>query len=192
MLHRYSLLILLAIGFFQLAFARRVAPSFESFEVSSENGSFVAVVHQSEDEWILTVYGERTEDPLWSCVYDYSGYPGGYLADDGRSFVSVELIYAAEGSLVQLYTEGRLVATLDAQALDLELEDLPPAICACSQVWYESCSWGEAPLIGLAWHGSNHNLEPVFMLVGEDGKLRQIDTETGIVSFVLVPHAGRG
>lgn len=190
MFRKATLLFMLLAGLSPVAFARRIAPSFESFEVVSNNGGYRASVDQVDGAWILSVFPAKGDELLWSCAYDYTGYPGGYLSDDGHSFVSVHGFFEQEGPLVWLYTDGQLVVELDAAALEVQLENLPPAVCICSQGWVESAEWQNQRLVGLAQSGFNHRTAPVFVLLGQDGLLRKIDPRSGAVSICELPRQG--
>ena len=73
-------------------------PSFSDFKVESGNGEYFAVVQCAVEKcspyglgnYSLSVY--RKPDPsaaIWSVPYHYDGYEGGYLSDDGKTFLYV-------------------------------------------------------------------------------------------------------
>lgn len=89
-------------------------PAWAPFETVSANGRFRARVAPASGEekshkdrlFQLTVFEGKRE--LWSCRYEYDGYRGGLLADDGRSFVYVSFWYRHDGPAVTIYRDGSL------------------------------------------------------------------------------------
>ena len=103
-------------------------PSWEEFNVSSPNKKFVAKItvkdkngKKNRYEWSysLAVYKVQGEQaPLWSCTYPYSGYPGGFLSDDGQFFADVNFWYYDALEIVKIY-RGQTGPGLHGQRLFL-------------------------------------------------------------------------
>lgn len=96
-------------------------PCWCNFERTSGNGKYTAKVYHDStniDEhkpisegWTLTVYDNLSNKPVWTIDYDYSGYPDGYVADNGKSFVYVEYWYDEQSPLIKIYTNGQKLNT---------------------------------------------------------------------------------
>ncbi len=65
-----------------------------------------------EARWTLTVYdNSNTEKPIWTTFYEYSGYEGGDLSDDGKYFVYLEFWYYKDYPLLKIYNNGTAINT---------------------------------------------------------------------------------
>ena len=116
-----ALSILFLLLFYSSSYADS-APCWCKSEEESDNKKYVAVVDRPQKDslknpwksvWTLTVY-ERTavgNRQLWKITYDYTGYPGGLISDDGQTFTYVEYCYYANSPLVDIYHQGKKVNT---------------------------------------------------------------------------------
>jgi hypothetical protein len=106
-------------------------PSWEEFEVVSSNGLCVARVTVADqkgkkDRWdwaySLSVVKntDAGEEPVWQCPYQYDGDPGGFLSDDGSTFVRVRSRYYSRIPLVTIYRRGRLARQFMAKDLPID------------------------------------------------------------------------
>lgn len=114
-------------------------PCWCNFERKSENGAFVAHVYKDStktggeaqfNDWVLSVYDTKSNTLLWSIDYEYSGYPDGYLSDDGKYFVYVEFWYFKDVSLLKIYKEGKRIATdkLTGASFNIDPEKLTETV----------------------------------------------------------------
>lgn len=91
-------------------------PSWTEFSVCSESGRFCAEVTATDGEveapwnrtYKLTVMRNTENDKhaVWSVPYDYDGYPGGLIAEDGRTFVYVSFWFYPNDAVVRIYRQG--------------------------------------------------------------------------------------
>ena len=96
-------------------------PCWCDFEKTSSNNRYTAKVFRDSSiieksspifvGWKLTVYDTKTKKYVWTIDYDYSGYPDGYVTDNGKSFVYVEYWYYDQSSLISIYTNGKKLNT---------------------------------------------------------------------------------
>lgn len=97
------------------------APCWCNFEIKSRNGAFVAHVYKDStkteaatpifNDWVLSVYDTKSNTLLWRTDYEYSGYPDGFLSDNGKHFVYVEYWYYEDVPLLKIYSKGKRIAT---------------------------------------------------------------------------------
>lgn len=98
-------------------------PSWSPFDVLSSNGRYLAAIRLRDERepteptvgrYQLTVFDTqgRAPRPVWSCAYAYDGYPGGFLSDDGATFVYVNTWYAEDAPVVSIYHQGRPAAAV--------------------------------------------------------------------------------
>lgn len=88
-------------------------PAWTDFQTQSANGRFTAEITMATSEsgkYKLTVYntGSDAKQEIWSTDYQYDGYPGGTLTDDGSTFVYVNTWYSEDRPLVTIYGQGRI------------------------------------------------------------------------------------
>ncbi len=87
-------------------------PAWTGFQIQSANGRFTAEITMASPEsgkYELTVYdtGSGAKQEIWSTDYQYDGYPGGTVTDDGSTFVYVNTWYSEDTPLVTIYSQGR-------------------------------------------------------------------------------------
>lgn len=87
-------------------------PAWTEFQVQSANGRFtaeIAIASAESGKYKLIVYdtGSGAKREMWSTDYQYDGYPGGLLTDDGSTFVDVKTWYSEDMPLVTIYGQGR-------------------------------------------------------------------------------------
>jgi hypothetical protein len=159
-----------------LSFSRPVfgdePPSWKDFEVKSANGRFVAKVAASPGtrNYRLSIYAAGDTGVMWSCGYDYDGYPGGMLSDDGIAFVTVNPWYKDDAPVVTVYHNGRKTAALRGADFHIERSALKQA--ASHQLWLKDD--GEAYRFSRDSGGRlTLKIETI------DGKSHILTTETG-------------
>lgn len=88
-------------------------PSWETFMIESDNGKYLAelVIEKKhskpwESKYWLKVSTKESKAVLWTCPYNYDGYPEGILSDDGATFVYVNYWYSETGPVVSIYYRG--------------------------------------------------------------------------------------
>lgn len=90
-------------------------PSWQLFTIESDNGKYIAelVVESKksklkpwENKYRLKVSAKDTKTELWTCLYNYNGYPDGILSNDGTTFVYVNDWYHENGPVVNIYYQG--------------------------------------------------------------------------------------
>lgn len=91
------------------------------FEKTSVNGKYTAKIFRDSTQieegspifvgWRLTVFDNTLNKPIWTIDYDYTGYPDGYITDNGKSFVYVEYWYYEQSPLIRIYTDGKKINT---------------------------------------------------------------------------------
>jgi hypothetical protein len=93
-------------------------PSWKEFSVKSENSKFeasVSVLGQGnkskpwENRFRIQVRTTRSNGSprvIWERPYEYDGYGGGILSNDGAYFVYVDYWYRHTGSAVRIYSHG--------------------------------------------------------------------------------------
>lgn len=102
-------------------------PSFEEFDVHSDNKRFLAQIRVadilphgdrdgSRQVWEVDVFdvsGKKQLVKLWSSPFNYSGYPGGLLSDDGKRLAVVSYWFDENQPMIEVYgPEGRLASIL--------------------------------------------------------------------------------
>ncbi len=82
--------IVLSLLFFQAS--ADMPPPYKSYQIQSKNKKFVAKIVNTtpkksvyESVWQLEIYNGVKK--LWTKKFSYSGYKGGLLTDDGRTFI---------------------------------------------------------------------------------------------------------
>jgi hypothetical protein len=104
-------------------------PSWREFDVESANKKFVAKVTVKDKngkkfpyEWSysLAVYPKGERAPLWSGKFGHRGDPGGFLADDGKTFADVGYWYYDFPGQVAIYREGKLVRSFAGKDFALD------------------------------------------------------------------------
>jgi hypothetical protein len=99
-------------------------PSYEDFEILSENGKFLAKVTADLDDdnkqrwelpYKLTVYeiNDGIQKEMWSCKYIYDGYPYGKLTDDGSTFIYICTWYFDDSYVVLIYRSGKEIKRIN-------------------------------------------------------------------------------
>jgi hypothetical protein len=107
-------------------------PCWCKFEEESDNKKYVAIVNRPlkdslvdpwKSVWTLTVYEKTAKGnrQLWKIKYDYTGYPGGLLSNDGQTFVYVEFWYYADSPLVDIYRKGKKVNTSGLKGVNFKV-----------------------------------------------------------------------
>jgi len=147
-------------------------PSWKDFEVKSANGDFIAKVAASPGtrNYRLSVYAAGDTGVMWSCGYDYDGYPGGLLSDDGIVFVSINTWYKDNAPVVTVYHNGRKTAAL--RGADFHVERSALKQTASHQLWLK----GD----GEAYRFSRDSGGRLMVeIVTIDGKKHAITAETG-------------
>lgn len=90
-------------------------PSWQLFTIESDNGKYIAelVVESKksklkpwENKYRLKVSAKETKAELWTCLYNYDGYPDGILSNDGTAFAYVNHWYYENGPVVNIYYQG--------------------------------------------------------------------------------------
>ncbi len=90
-------------------------PSWQPFERCAANERFCAHVKRiectsaspCEQRYVLRVI-DGDGSAVWSSPYNYDGYPGGYLSNDGAYFVYVNFWYHPSDPVVSIYSrKGR-------------------------------------------------------------------------------------
>jgi hypothetical protein len=85
------------------------------FKVASRNSEYVAEVRVSDKKgeihpWLwsyeLTVTRAGNATPIWSAAYDFNGYSGGVLSNDGEYFAFVEYWYCDDCAAATFYHRG--------------------------------------------------------------------------------------
>lgn len=116
------------------------APCWCDFEIKSANGAFIARVHRDSTktdasmpifkDWLLEVYDTKNNTLLWRTEYEYSGYPDGFLSDNGKHFVYVEFWYFENASLLKIYSNGKRIATdkLTGASFNIDPEKLTETV----------------------------------------------------------------
>ncbi len=104
-------IILLFLFFFPSLILADEPPSWAEFKVTSENGKYIAEVSKTRGKlnYKLAVFAisGQTKKEIWSCDYDYDGYPGGNLSNDGSSFAYVNQWYYRDKPVVSIYHNGK-------------------------------------------------------------------------------------
>lgn len=96
-------------------------PDWSNYKVTSHNGKWSVFLsrdynegaeHPWQDTWTLSVYKAfqyptpgPNQVPVWSRAYNPSGYPEGYLSDDGEIFVYVDFWYHENFPVVKIFRE---------------------------------------------------------------------------------------
>src|ERR1700722_726834 len=90
-------------------------PDWMPFKVASQNSEYVAEVRVSDKKgethpWLwsyeLTVTRAGGATPLWSAAYNFNGYPGGVLSNDGEYFAFAEYWYCEDCAAATFYHRG--------------------------------------------------------------------------------------
>ena len=98
-------------------------PPWNEFEIGSAGGKYKAVVSvkakiegaaPGDLDYKISVFeiGEDVETALWSCDFDYDGYSGGMLSEDGSTFVCVNFWYYENQPVVSIYRNGEKTGTI--------------------------------------------------------------------------------
>ncbi|AWW28766.1 hypothetical protein DN752_00685 [Echinicola strongylocentroti] len=102
-----------------------------AFEVSSENGQYIAKIQAVDakkgegdyrSDWKVNVFEvvDGVEKLLWQADYNYSGKSSGLLSNDGQYFTYVEDWYNKENPLIQIYKNGQKVhSPINGRSLDI-------------------------------------------------------------------------
>ncbi|WP_121357770.1 hypothetical protein [Flavisolibacter nicotianae] len=157
-------------------------PCWCKFEEESANKKYVAIVDRPQKDslidpwksvWTLTVY-EKTaigNRRLWRIKYDYTGYPGGLLSDDGQTFVYVEFWYYASSPLVDIYRQGKKVNTSALKGLNFKVPKDKLVETVSHQLWL----WDE----GNAYSYTTNNKRLLLEIRTIDGRKHYIDISSG-------------
>jgi hypothetical protein len=93
-------------------------PGWKEFSVKSENSKFEASVsvlgqRNKSKPWenrfriqVRTTESNGLPRAIWERPYDYDGYDGGILSNDGAYFVYVDFWYRHTSSAVRIYSQG--------------------------------------------------------------------------------------
>jgi hypothetical protein len=157
-------------------------PCWCKFEEESANKKYVAIVDRpqkdslidpSESIWTLTVY-ERTahgNGQVWQTKYDYSGYPGGLISDDGQTFTYVEFWYYAKSPQVDIYRQGKKINTKRLKGLNFKISEDKLVETISHHRWL----WDEGNAYGYKIRNNKLHLE----IRTIDGRLHYIDIVNG-------------
>ena len=147
-------------------------PSWKDFEVKSANGKFTAKVAAAPGtrNYRLSVYAAGDTGVMWSCGYDYDGYPGGMLSDDGIAFVYVNPWYKDNAPVVTVYHNGRKTAAL--RGADFQVERSALKQTASHQLWLS----GDGAACSFKRDSGGRLMVEIVTI---DGKKHTITTETG-------------
>ncbi|MDP2940023.1 MAG: hypothetical protein Q8O13_08095 [Candidatus Omnitrophota bacterium] len=126
--------------FSNLTFADR-PPSWQEFEVKSNNNQYIAEIKAKDKtkgknpqdwDYQITVF-EMPKKALWSCDYDYDGYPEGILSDDGSTFAYINFWYRNNQPVVSIYRNGKKGAVLAGKDFNIPQSKLKTALS--HQLW---------------------------------------------------------
>ncbi len=131
-------------------------PSWSKFESASANGRFRAEVRVKEksagtnpwdSKYQLSVFevSRQSGTPIWSCDYDYDGYPDGMLSDDGSTFVYVNSWYYADSPAVSVYHNGKKVGILRGQ--DFKIAQSKLRRSASHELWLDESEMPHARFV---------------------------------------------
>lgn len=67
--------------------------------------------------------------------YDYSGYPGGLLSDDGTTFIYVEFWYYADTPLVDIYRQGKKINTFSLKGRSFNIPEAKLVQTVSHHLW---------------------------------------------------------
>ena len=111
-------------------------PSWREFEVTSQNGRYSAKITGQlfKVSYKITVFEKGTpKKEIWSSDYEYDGYEGGILSDDGSTFVYVSTWYSHDYPVVWIYRNGRKVGTLQGKDFIIDPSQLVQTVS--HQLW---------------------------------------------------------
>jgi hypothetical protein len=140
-----GLLILISFFFLGSLLLADEPPSYEEFEILSENGKYLAQVTADVDDdvkqpweltYTLTVY-QANDDSLkemWSCKYIYDGYPYGILTNDGSTFVYVCTWYFEDSYVVLIYRWGKEIKMINGDEFHVRKSKMIKT--ASHRLWY--------------------------------------------------------
>jgi hypothetical protein len=175
------LFILVSLLFYSSTYADS-PPCWCKFEEESANKKYVAVVDRPQKDsliepwksvWTLTVY-ERTAKgnrQLWKIKYQYTGYPGGMISDDGKTFIYVEFWYYANSSLVDIYRQGDKVNTSRLKGVNFKIPKDKLVETVSHQLWL----WDE----GNAYAYKTYNNQLLLELRTIDGRTHYVNISNG-------------
>jgi hypothetical protein len=120
-------------------------PSYSPFESKSKNSKFIAKVDvanrmgkSSPWEWKynIKVFDVATmSKPLWESEYEFDGYSGGTLSNDGSFFAYVSFWFFDDGPIVYIYKKG---STKMYSAQDLRLTSKGLKETASHKLWLKN------------------------------------------------------
>lgn len=179
---RWSAIFLIPIIFFSPAFAD-VPPSYEDFEVPSQNGKYVAEVKRVDEnktfqpsegrfELVVSEMRDGEKNKLWSCRYDDAGYSEGILSDDGSTFAYVNVWYSDDAPVVSIYRNGSKVVGIPGR--DFHVDPLKLVETASHRLWLTE----KEPKFQFA----NRDRRLVLEVSTIDGNKHGVDSETGMIS----------
>ena len=157
-------------------------PCWCKFEEESTNKKYIAIVDRPEKDsmidpwksvWTLSVY-EKTEKGnrlMWKMNYDYTGYPGGLLSDDGKVFTYVEFWFYADIPLVDIYREGKKPNTSGLKGENFNIPKEKLARTVSHQLWL----WKEGDATSYIYKNNKLCLK----LRSIDGRIHYIDISNG-------------
>jgi hypothetical protein len=139
---RVSFVLIASILFYSAAAADE-GPTWQEYGIKSANGKYSVSVINTEKEsggypweniFRISVYDiSEPKIELWSCDFDYNGYPGGLLSDDASTFVYVDYWYYADSPAVFIYRNGSKVGSLAGGAFNILADKLIST--ASHQLW---------------------------------------------------------
>lgn len=159
-------------------------PSWQEFEIKSTNGRYMAKVTSVDEnktlqpwecKYKLVVYETREErnKELWSCVYDYDGYSGGLLSDDGSTFAYINFWYYDTSPVVSIYQNGSKVATIKGK--DFNIPDSKLINTVSHRLWLTEND--------VQYQFKDNEGKPLVLeIITIDGKKHIIDVKTGKIS----------
>jgi hypothetical protein len=170
-----------AVLFFSFVGNTDEPPSWREFTINSENGICTAEIRVKDKKGLekpwqwdykITVYKieDESKAKLWSCDYDYGGYPGGRLSDDGSAFAYVDTWYSTEHPVVFVYHNG--VRKTKFSGKDFRIDPSRLLKTVSHQLWLNQD--------GFRYGFVSSETRPLALEIHTiDGKKHLIDVETG-------------
>ena len=158
-------------------------PCWCPFEEESANKKFIAIVSSTDRDslvdpwnstWTITVYQKSGKEKrlLWQMKYDYTGYPGGLLSDDGQTFTYIEYWYYANSPQIDVYRKGKKVNTLALVGKNFRIAEEKLVQTVSHQLWLK-----EEGRAYMYYRGKDNRL--LLKVYTIDGKTHFVDLHNG-------------
>lgn len=124
------------VAIFALATTTRAdePPSWQPFKVCSENQRYCAEVAPATEsdqptsaEWYVEAHETDPSTVVWSSPYQYDGYTGGLLSDDGVTFPGVSFWSYVDSPVSDIYRTGQR-RSLKGRAFEIHERKLEKAV----------------------------------------------------------------